>query len=496
MVFLEPMKQWVKRQLGLGNLSNEQVLHLSEFVALLQEESIRCDWLDAILQGLESSPIFNLQDLGLGTIINILGSITRGVHTQRSQHIGYRLLNTLKPALPRQMINSVSTFILRGMQSQASLQQGEQSHASEPSSIANAIMLIQRLPLDEARSIMILTSEAMIRNAAGLSINKMAWLKIMDEWWSSLANSGLFTSMQKAKSIAQFECIMGSQRLEVLASYLRHCNNQKKAFFLSKQWFTASQDLGEHERSGRSCKPFFKMLRAAQYYSGLREQLVAKFFRLLQLMQMSDVVVDIISGSRSEHIDIPIQAVLDAIQSHLSVSSGVALSIYNSDPRLRLAEEMIRDPTIHPKDIWTDERERAWAREDAVFFEGSKSLWLVRVFLIERMAIACAQAQHLSHQVAFRNVFQCYSRIKGYSSPVSTVIARALSMTGIVRPLQCGRWIGTEKLRWILKIIRQAEGPEIADEVDQLVFQWHGENARNKASERKNKSSLSQDYHD
>lgn len=497
---LEPLRQWVERQLALGNLSDEQIRHLSKFVVQLgkesHEESLKCDWMDAILKGLESSPLLNLQHLGSSTVITLLHSLSQGVFTRRSQDLGCCLLEALQPSLLQKMAHNISAFILTGMQSQACSLQGERSHASEMASVATALALIKRLPLDTAQSVITITSQSMVQLNFNLPISRDSWLIIMKEWWSSLAKSGLLISMHEAQEKKQFGYLMGFQSTRILAPYLQHFDNHKKASFLSKHWFTVSPDFGGCNQPGESCEPFFAMLQAAQDHCQLSEQLIARFFVLLQQMQLSEHIVTIISESRSKGINVPLKAVLHAIESHLSVSVDQALDIHKADTRLllescpELAEKIIEDPKIPTRLIWRYRRERHQVCDRQAFFDRPENLLQAQVFLLEKMAVAYAQARHLRPRKAFRHVQICYTNARQYSRPISVLISRALNMTGIVRQLQCSQWVSSVKLRWILAIIREVEGPRIADDVDRLVYQWRGENCCDNASKLRRQRNL------
>ena len=96
----------------------------------------------------------------------------------------------------------------------------------------------------------------------------------------------------------------------------------------------------------------------------------------------------------------------------------------------------------------------------------------LRIDLARYMATQFAQAGHLSHRAAFRYVHRCYKVLCLCRGDLHTDVVRAMVHAGITRPLQAGHRISTVKLRYILEIVRQAEGKDVARTVDELVYQW------------------------
>ncbi|EKG12206.1 hypothetical protein MPH_10689 [Macrophomina phaseolina MS6] len=75
----------------------------------------------------------------------------------------------------------------------------------------------------------------------------------------------------------------------------------------------------------------------------------------------------------------------------------------------------------------------------------------------------------------FRNVYFCYLYLRDHGAPLSPLFSKALVRAAITAPLENNEWVSTVKLRWVLRLVRGIEGPEVADKLDKLVWQWRGE---------------------
>ena len=96
------------------------------------------------------------------------------------------------------------------------------------------------------------------------------------------------------------------------------------------------------------------------------------------------------------------------------------------------------------------------------------------VDLLHRLATAFAHSQRLHPGCAFRAVYQCYRYLCDRFAPVGPALSKAFVHAGATRFLQEGRWVSTVKLRWILGVVKKAEGAEMAKQVDRAVWQWRG----------------------
>lgn len=155
---------------------------------------------------------------------------------------------------------------------------------------------------------------------------------------------------------------------------------------------------------------------------------------------------------------------------------------------------LISSPNIHPLQVWGicriplampgAEIRRPAQRERYRYRKPVRKLEKKRVILIQKMAQAFADAEHLysaaSNCPAYRNVRQCVRYLCLYNEKPSVEVSRALVQIGIVKPLKAGHGPSTERLRWVLRYVREAEGDEVAHDIDAYV-----QNFREKRIEQK-----------
>lgn len=104
----------------------------------------------------------------------------------------------------------------------------------------------------------------------------------------------------------------------------------------------------------------------------------------------------------------------------------------------------------------------------------------LRIELIHKIAYAFAQYTPGDARRAFRNVHYCYRHLVQRKAPLQPLMAKAFVKAGVIRPLQDGQPVHTVKFRWILNIVRELEGEEVADQLDRMVWDWRRSNAEHK----------------
>ncbi|KAL8635512.1 MAG: hypothetical protein Q9228_007001, partial [Teloschistes exilis] len=148
-----------------------------------------------------------------------------------------------------------------------------------------------------------------------------------------------------------------------------------------------------------------------------------------------------------------------------------------------LAEALILDPNRH----WDTAINLRELRQTKVIAElrrmgqspQAEQLHFDRVRLLERMALAYAQAPHLQPSVAFYYVCRCWTLHREDDlGPVRPAMIRALTHSGLIRPLQAGQAMSHARLKFILEQVEEAEGQDVMRRVGQVVWQWREDNHR------------------
>ncbi|TGO27912.1 hypothetical protein BPAE_0035g00550 [Botrytis paeoniae] len=101
-----------------------------------------------------------------------------------------------------------------------------------------------------------------------------------------------------------------------------------------------------------------------------------------------------------------------------------------------------------------------------------KILSQARIELIHEMATAFAH-QNVEHpRQALRNVTQCWHYLRAHKVKPTSKISRPITQVGIIADVRNEKWGRTERVRWVLDVIEEAEGPEVADAVRKAVAKW------------------------
>lgn len=491
------LQQWMRRQLCLGMKTEEDILVFLRFVSRVNDatsdESLRCTFIASIFEGLQSSSVFGLEDLGTETQCKLLESITQVPVTRQSLDLGFSLVEAIRQAQLEGTDEKISAFIGGVVHAHASLREHEKRETQFLETIPRALEMIRGLPQGLACSVILITTKALINEHFRMSVSKAATMQLPDTWWSALATTGVLDSGRQMPLKTKIERFLSFQKPEVVVPYLQQLNDRNKARFMLRYW------LGPKTRSGRirarylfdgfcSAKgndsPWVSMFQAArdcaQEFSKPSDDQINRVFKVLQMLRQSENIVEIIKQARKLHTIIDESHVVYTIKEHLGERPHLAERLFSFYPRLRLekcpelAERMILNPRSHPETALRYMRSRR--SRFAVDREGFSQL---RTQLLERMALAYSTAQHITPRMAFRNAHQCYTqRRKERLGPPSVAMARALARAGLLRPLQAGKWVSTTAIRWILSLVRCSESADVADQIDEKLYKWRGLNAR------------------
>ena len=487
---------WLRRQVSVGVWSDNEILTLiksaSDTVGPVMDEQLKCKIIESLLEGLQSPTVLKLQDADYKIPRSLLSALHQGPITWRSQYLATRIIKALQPMQLEQMAQVISTFIINCIRAKASLHYHDKQGLKELKAVSGAMEILQCLPRNVANLAIVSTSTALIRASGSPdpTISRTAMLKLLADWWSSLARFGTFNFAGHDTPRRRIERILANEQLEIIAPYLQHLEEIDIVDFVLQQWleqrsyFAALKQIqhliNEVDQIEEFKSPFVIMLHVIRHRAVISDDNLKKLFRLLQALKMSNTIVDIILRSNEIGIDIGGNVVLHTIRTHMKVCPEMAQRIFCAYPGSALescpdfAEILIANPQIHPGIPYyyyisrRPDPKAATCREPVLAIRR-------RAALLKRMAIAYSEALHLSPRIAFDKVYACYKCHMGESlGPISREMVLAFTHAGIVRPLQRGTWVSTVKLRWILALTRKVESAEVADEVDSLVYQWRG----------------------
>ncbi|CAD6504252.1 BgTH12-05985 [Blumeria graminis f. sp. triticale] len=138
---------------------------------------------------------------------------------------------------------------------------------------------------------------------------------------------------------------------------------------------------------------------------------------------------------------------------------------------------MITETKLHPIHIWRILGVPIHAKYSPRYRNQPKTTPLDchSEVLFKKMATAFAFCKRLPPRVALRNTMQCWHHLRHNKIPVDKTMAKALVHSGLVRYIENNSWVPRERIVWLLPIVANAEGLEVAQQVEQAVNAWNAE---------------------
>ena len=489
---------WIQRSTSLGTFSEEDISQVAKIATRFgpsnaaNGDRMTQDILAAICEGLLKSSIYKIADLRAETLDTLLHCLSSTPLTIPLQCLGTNLITSSDEAQRRMMHHGISLFLQSWVLSQP-IKTVEAPKTLRLCPAKELLKSLQYLPGDIARS-SIVNASAKLLHQPTLSVGKREILvEKLRLWWFTLMESEQLGTLDDSAEWQNVKQSLASSDVEILASYLRVMSDQQKCLFLLDQWFGRQR----HERhlgcwsdkfesldgTHTSKSPFISMLRVLRHYDIMvSDERMSRLIALLREMGDSDTIVEIVEYQEKVGKRIKVSPITSAIGADLDTTPGPAYRVFDSYSMLplekvpRLAESIIANPHLHPNTIFYFRSQRKkLSLNSHPTHTNAPNQPISRRDLLERMCLAYAQAPHLPPRLALRKIRACYVIIKRERlGPISSAVTRALVEVGITRPLQDCAWVSTIKLRWILSLVRQVEGDEVADQIDQIVYKWRG----------------------
>ena len=494
------LQNWLKRHISLGMLSKRELEDLVEIALHSSRDNFEIqsdiDLRPTILDGLSSSGINQIFDLD-GGILNRLLLLAYFDYSRQNlelQSLGFKLFEACKPAQLKYMTKGISSLLTSFLVSTSS--DGElYSVDGQISKVLDCLLLGSEI---EASRAIASASQATLRHLESSDPTCHVSKQKFNRWWSLLIHHQVFESIRYRSEWLRIERALAQKNLDVLCLYLKHLSNDEKCIFLLRHWFTQDvKDGDDHSQSrvpnslklfnhfllshkDQKC-PFILLFEYLAPRATLDRMVLVRLFSLLNKLELQETSLALFSYFLQSKIPVDLTALAKDIIDFTSPNPRVACTLYKITPLLPLescpsvAEMMINDSDGGPGVPlgFRDLRQKSLGVSD-VYPRTPQEIRRAQIELLNRMAIAYAQASHLYPRVAYRQVHQCYHlllRSHGPSS-LSRNISRAFTQAGVVRPLQELQGVGTRRLDFILQIIRQIEGDEVASKVDELVYTW------------------------
>lgn len=506
---------WIKRQVSSGILSEKELLHLVKTASFINRslgsETTHSGYSRTIFEGLESSTVIGVRDVDGSVLNELLESIASRSLSWEEKLLGFAIVkSSTARQLRRNMAPSISSFLKCFL-----LPQKRQRNVQEfdIDAVSQLLCMLRRAPINVAFTCIAGASRALLSSRGHDSVPRMALLECLHAWWSVLVRHKIFRFLSSSEEWLEFERIIAHQSPDILNSYLHHLPSKQQCSFLQRNWFApgiGNKSTYHNVRTETTpfqkdlpipttrVSPFITMLQSLGPKFPSNSRKIRRLFSLLREDRKSLTVLEIANNIQPLKLPIPVTAIVREIAEQSISNPHIAFRLFKCTPNIPLeacpavAEIMIRNPRFNPSTALRYRLDRqksltpppqpfrpAPANILATSWKGFPSshehpqIRQARARLLERMALAYAQATHLYPSVAFRNVRRCYRLHKWHClGPVGVDMSRALVLAGGVRQLEDSRWVSTERFRWVLEVVRKVEGDEVAGEVADLVYRW------------------------
>ena len=364
--------------------------------------------------------------------------------------------------------------------------------------LADIMHLLEILPADTAKSsVADATRKVCLSHQQALKKGR-GGIELLEPWLRTLSKSDVFRrSIFYSAEWRTFEKSLSDRTMETL--YLRALGDRERCIYILRHWAledAAAEQFGGAEsvasdalrrfeglnKAEHGTAPYGHMLRALGAHTKSFDTVLPRLFSLLASLGETQTAVNIIRRMQEYRLPIDARMVSFVIREYCRVKPASALTLFESHPGLslagcpELAESLIADPETGPDTVFRhlDRRPKAVSNRVSTYHDPSH-LSKAQIRLLHRMALAFANAAHLEPRIAFRFVHRCYTFLKnGSGGDLGPQLSRALTVAGVIRPLQAGQWVSTMKLKWILALVEHIEGEKVATELDETLYEWRG----------------------
>ncbi|GAB7363362.1 hypothetical protein MBLNU230_g3642t1 [Neophaeotheca triangularis] len=245
---------------------------------------------------------------------------------------------------------------------------------------------------------------------------------------------------------------------------------------------TSKRQPPEEHHKFRSFRPFVAACQQAAKlnipYDGLLATIISIIKQSPDPARAGQLLLQI---SRTKNLGVPQTLASDLIHHYLDLNNlPLALRLFQALPSLPLTPFLSlplalahsNPPVSTPDTIFRLLERRSPMDTLAPEFRSPARLIYSTSHINTVHDLATAFAANPSHntRTAFRRVWECYRWLRDRLAPLDSRLSRAMVQAGLTRPLSERHWVGTVKARYILGIVRELEGDEVAGDLDRLVY--------------------------
>lgn len=493
---IQTLCRWLSRHVALGLLPHDEVVSMIEIITGNSGERLSIssceDLYKAVIEGISLCTIYQGEDIRKIHSFNAyVNSLSTGTLSWPTQNLGVEIIKSLRVANDGPMRMSLR-FFLRDWYSIEEPDVKEQDVMGRSQTRASKLLdMLQHMPHHLLLGILRESIKIFLKRLFAMDGGISAVVKQL----SRLEEPSFLREL-----LPLIEARIAQEKLADIAEYLQLMDHRAKCLFLLRHWYETK--LASHLNVGLSFpsvlearfqrsiqenpdrSPFINLLlslRSLDYYPPAETQ--SRLLRLLRALDMSGIIVALIASSEMHHVHFNARVVQAEIYYHLSIGKQrIAYKIFRSHYQLpiehvpELAEVIISRPNLHSEVALRLRHSRQkWLGCTKEFTQDRLTLRDLRTSTLNRMALAYAKAPHLRPIWAFRKVYACYQTLRTEHLPVQPDITRAMTHAGVIRFLQEGEWVSTIRFMQILRLVREVEGEEVAEQLDRSLWDWRRE---------------------
>ena len=512
----EILFDWIQTQVILGFLPFQDISSLMKIINSLKNSGLaalnRELFYAKLIEGVRRCTVCGSMSTKESMLDTIFLFISSGEMSPTMVSLGWDITRTSYRAHCGLMNDQIGSFVSNCLLSQVLSPSSTALASNVEDSIAIALKNIRAFPEHLAEAFIQSASEALIMRIndsnptiSGCKMEETSerkWtLEQLDRWWTSLQDCGILPQIQERPSWQIVEHALGSQAYDVLTSYLRLIGHRSKCLFFIRHCFQTKfepKDGGEFNRNKNtranieaqfkdiceehpSRSPFVNLLISIRLESPRHSYIIYDLFDIVRSLEMPGTLLALVKARSMARVRVDKSLIVQEINYYLVRNENrIAYRIFQLFPFVpleyvpALAQVMIENPNLctHTAFHYRHSRQK-WIDQVAPPNTDPQSLTRLRTDLLDDMAHASARSPH-SLGVSFRQVYKCYQALKTDRLPISAKMTRALTVAGIVKYLKFGRWVTTERYNMIWALVRDVEGQEVADRLDDLVYIWRG----------------------
>lgn len=521
------LNAWLEQRIAPGLLSESEIQSLLHGLSLsfrhkpLPWHARWRTWsiYKSIWQGIQASKINGIPNLGSDTIRQLLEAASRSPDLSEGRGIGMKILKMRKDKL-RNLLPNISHFALQLSETPLSRLPHGSIGPEEDWSFSWFYPLLALIPQKDASAIIVNLSWKLTRRLLNRERNGDL---MAQEWFSVLTPEVLQAARKDPKWTEKWWLIdrdlASSTRpdgLKTLASYLQPFEDKERYLFLLRSWVPPRWPRGdkikiyvfsEASADTASWKEFIRKIELEPYFPGIDPDtmlldivqrlhktylevlrtILPDLLHLLRCLGQSSAIIRIARYLKDHNVHVDYSTWTTEVTAHLRHNLSLAFSLFQLDTRLRfedcpgLAEALITSPSLPTAPIFhlMQRQRRTIGSVPLPQTSNSERLLAItpeRVALLHRMALAFANAAHLSPRQAYRGVSRCAQYFRDRPDLLKPEMATALATAGVLRYLERGMWVSTVRFAYVLGMVRGLEGEAVAGELDRVVWEWGREN--------------------